>query len=93
MNGIPGTAATGADAIVLNGGYEDDEDRDVWVLYTGEGGNDTTTKRQVADQTLTKGNAALARSAAEGTPLRVYRGLRGAHGGRRVEDACPSHSR
>jgi putative restriction endonuclease len=77
MNGIAGRADEGADAIVLNGGYEDDEDRGDWVLYTGEGGNDTSTKRQIADQSLTKGNAALARSATEGIPVRVYRGPEG----------------
>lgn len=40
-----------ADAIVLSNGYEDD--RDLWdeVIYTGAGGRDAETGRQVEDQT------------------------------------------
>jgi putative restriction endonuclease len=39
MAGIAGTQADGADSIVVNGGYEDDEDRGDIIIYTGHGGN------------------------------------------------------
>ncbi len=74
MAGISGTPHEGADSIVLSGGYEDDEDLGDVIIYTGHGGNDPETKRQVADQTLTRGNLALARSCTEGLPIRVVRG-------------------
>jgi putative restriction endonuclease len=44
---------------------------------THEGGNDPRTGAQVADQVLTRGNLALARSADLGRPVRVVRGSRG----------------
>jgi putative restriction endonuclease len=37
MAGISGTAAEGADSIVVSGGYEDDEDYGEEILYTGAG--------------------------------------------------------
>ncbi|GGN53660.1 hypothetical protein GCM10011579_012070 [Streptomyces albiflavescens] len=67
-----------ADAIVLNKGYEDD--RDGWgeVLYTGAGGRDESTRRQVEDQSWENpGNAGLVRSHTLGHPVRVIRGYRG----------------
>lgn len=76
MAGISGHYGDGADAIVISGGYPDDDHGDR-VLYTGEGGQDATTKKQVKDQTLTKGNLALARAEERGVPVRVIRG----HGG------------
>tara|TARA_B100001123_G_scaffold350114_1_gene400392 strand:- start:9739 stop:10032 length:294 start_codon:yes stop_codon:yes gene_type:complete len=60
--GIGGTEAEGADSIVMSGGYEDDEDWGDEIIYTGQGGNDSATKKQVADQTWTRGNLALVRS-------------------------------
>ena len=42
-------------SIVLFGGYIDDEDYGDVIIYTGEGGRDQKTGRQVADQTLTGG--------------------------------------
>ena len=75
--GITGTAADGAESIVLNGGYEDDEDFGDVIIYTGYGGNDPNSKRQVQHQFLSSWNLALARSAAEGLPVRVIRGSRG----------------
>jgi putative restriction endonuclease len=39
--GISGSQPDGADAIVISGGYEDDEDNDTEVIYTGQGGRDT----------------------------------------------------
>jgi putative restriction endonuclease len=73
--GICGTSkAGGAESIVLNGGYEDDEDFGDVIVYTGHGGNDPATGRQVGDQVLSPGNAALAESCASGNPVRVIRG-------------------
>lgn len=77
--GICGRADEGAESIVLNGGYVDDEDLGDVVLYTGAGGNDRASGRQVADQTLTRTNRALATSLLAGLPVRVIRGARGAH--------------
>jgi len=72
--GISGAAADGADSIVLNEGYEDDIDRGDEIIYTGHGGRDPSTGRQLADQKLTLGNRALAHSMLEGLPVRVIRG-------------------
>ena len=72
--GISGSGAEGADSIVVSGGYEDDIDRGDEVIYTGHGGNDARTGKQIADQTLTRGNLALAKSRVEGLPVRVIRG-------------------
>lgn len=74
--GISGSALEGADSIVLSGGYEDDLDEGSWIVYTGQGGNEPSTRRQIADQELTRGNLALAKSADEGLPVRVVRGDR-----------------
>lgn len=75
--GIAGSAtAGGAESIVLNGGYEDDEDEGAWIIYTGQGGNDPSTRRQIQDQELTRGNLALTVNALEGVPVRVIRGER-----------------
>jgi putative restriction endonuclease len=77
MAGIsPRTGREPAVSIVMSGGYEDDRDDGDEVLYTGEGGNDASARRQIADQTLTKGNLALARNLTLGTPVRVFRGHR-----------------
>jgi putative restriction endonuclease len=48
--GISGSASKGADSIVLSGGYEDDQDFDDLIIYTGYGGRDPDTGRQVSDQ-------------------------------------------
>lgn len=72
--GICGTADGGAESIVLSGGYEDDEDHDDVIIYTGQGGRDNNTGRQVRDQTLTRGNAALVTSQTTGIPVRVVKG-------------------
>jgi len=76
MAGISGTSAEGADSIVLSGGYEDDLDLGDIIVYTGHGGNDPATGKQVADQMLTRQNLALAVSCREGWPVRVTRGSR-----------------
>ena len=72
--GISGSEKDGADSIVVSGGYEDDEDFGDEIIYTGHGGNDPKTNKQVADQALTRGNLALARNKEAGLPVRVIRG-------------------
>ena len=75
--GISYSEREGADSIVVSGGYEDDEDYGDTIVYTGHGGNDPATKRQVADQEFARGNLALAKNADEGLPVRVIRGAGG----------------
>jgi putative restriction endonuclease len=67
----------GAESIVVSGGYIDDQDHGNEIIYTGQGGNDPATKRQIADQVLTLGNAGLARSQLDARPVRVIRGAGG----------------
>ena len=75
--GISGSKTDGADSIVLNGGYVDDEDYGDAVVYTGHGGQDGGRK-QVRDQELTdSGNWALKISYEEQLPVRVIRGPKG----------------
>ncbi|MFE7315347.1 YDG/SRA domain-containing protein [Streptomyces sp. NPDC057555] len=72
--GICGTRKTGAESIVLSGGYKDDEDHGDVIIYTGHGGQDQAGN-QVRDQSLDdSGNAALVTSYLEGLPVRVIRG-------------------
>jgi putative restriction endonuclease len=74
--GICGSVKNGgAESIVLNGGYIDDEDYGTHIVYTGHGGNDPSKGRQVADKVLTVGNAALALSVTTGGAVRVIRGF------------------
>ncbi|MCA2227738.1 YDG/SRA domain-containing protein [Nonomuraea aurantiaca] len=73
--GISGTGKDGADSIVVSGGYVDDKDYGDTIVYTGHGGRDADTRRQVSDQELSDpGNAGLVRSELEGLPVRVVRG-------------------
>ena len=76
--GISGGGQEGADSIVVSGGYEDDED------YGNSSSSTPVTEvttpltgRQVADQTFSVGNRALAVSCDEGLPVRVIRGAGG----------------
>lgn len=46
------------------------------VVYTGRGGRDEATQRQIADQDFRYGNRALAHSSLHGLPVRVIRGWR-----------------
>src|SRR3954462_10839423 len=71
--GITGAAEQGAESIVLSGGYVDDEDDGLIIIYTGHGGRDPASGRQVADQTFTRQNQALVRSCLNGLPVRVVR--------------------
>jgi putative restriction endonuclease len=59
---------------VLSGGYVDDEDRGDLIVYTGHGGRDPATGRQIADQEFTRQNQALVTSSLLGLPVRVIRG-------------------
>jgi len=73
--GIDGNGIDGAAAIVLSGGYEDDEDLGDEIIYTGAGGNDPNTGKQIKDQTWeNRGNAGLLVSMDRGLPVRVIRG-------------------
>ena len=74
--GIVGRADEGAESVVLSGGYEDTEDRGDVIRYTGSGGRDPKTGRQVADQQLNRRNLALANAKHFGRPVRVIRGAR-----------------
>ena len=76
VKGISGTKAEGADSIVLSGGYREDEDFGDEIVYTGEVGQEPGSKRQTFDQTLVRGNLALARSVETGLPVRVVRGFK-----------------
>jgi len=62
--------------IVLNGGYEDDEDNGDVVVYTGDGGRDPNSGKQINDQEFTAGNRGLVIACALKTPIRVTRGWR-----------------
>lgn len=73
MHGISGTGTTGADSIVVSGGYEDDQDHGDVIRYTGHGGQQG--RKQVRHQSpLDGGNAALRTSMLEELPVRVLRG-------------------
>ncbi len=72
--GIVGSATTGAESIVLSGGYVDDQDLGNEIIYTGHGGRDTATGHQIASQEFTRQNRALVTSCLQGLPVRVIRG-------------------
>lgn len=74
--GIAGSGSLGATSIVIAGGYEDTQDFGQVILYTGHGGRDPKTGRQRTDQTLTRGNLALAYNQRHGLPVRLIRGAR-----------------
>lgn len=76
-SGIDGNSKEGTAAIVLSGGYEDDSDEGDLIIYTGAGGNDPNSGKQVADQTWeNSGNAGLLISMNRGLPVRVIRGFK-----------------
>ena len=73
--GIDGNETEGTSAIVLSGGYEDDEDHGDEIIYTGAGGKDPSSRKQIEDQTWkNKGNAGLLKSMDQGLPEWVIRG-------------------
>lgn len=71
-----GKAKNGTDfvSIVLSGGYVDDEDFGDEIIYTGEGGRDASTGRQIADQEIRAGNKNLVAAFEAGEPVYVTRG-------------------
>lgn len=78
QQGISGNGRDGANSVVVSGGYADDEDLGSEIIYTGAGGNDPRTKRQIADQSLDQsGNSGLVTSQLQGLPVRVIRGAGG----------------
>ncbi|WP_372509577.1 YDG/SRA domain-containing protein [Streptomyces humicola] len=76
QGGICGTAAKGAESIVVSGGYEDDADFGSEIIYTGQGARSDSGK-QIDHQYLKLGNAALVTSISSGRPVRVIRGRGG----------------
>lgn len=74
MAGVSGSIHEGVDSIILSGGYEDDEDYGATIIYTGAGGRDRQTGRQIANQTLTKYNLAFVYTKLHGLPVRLIRG-------------------
>lgn len=74
MDGISCIIGNPADAIVLSGGYRADIDEGDYILYTGQGGQDPKTRKQIRDQVLEKGNLGLMMSKDRGIPIRVIRG-------------------
>lgn len=77
--GISGSQYEGAEFVVLSGGYEDDTDNWSEIVYTGYGGRDNETGRQIRDQPFTLWNRALAYSKQNRLPVRVIRGSRHDH--------------
>jgi len=80
--GVSGTQAEGADSIVLAGAYEDDAFGEDEIIYSGSGGRDPHTGRQVTHQEMTGRNLALRRSQETGRPVRVLHKVR--HEGREL---------
>lgn len=73
QQGIQGQQSFGCQSIVLNGGYETDDDQWITVQYTGTGGQEN--RHQVRDQDLShKNNRALLKSIERANPIRVTRG-------------------
>ncbi|UOQ99072.1 YDG/SRA domain-containing protein [Hymenobacter sp. 5317J-9] len=71
--GVCGTQQLGAESIVLAGQYEEDDFGEDEILYSGNGGRDPKTGRQIMDQVPTTGILALLRSIETGLPVRVLR--------------------
>jgi predicted restriction endonuclease len=77
VHGIDGNGNEGASAIVLSDGYEDDKDFGDYIIYTGHGGNDSNTKKQIEHQSMeSSGNKGLVVSQQKNLPVRVIRGFK-----------------
>lgn len=77
MHGIDGNGNDGAAAIILSGGYEDDVDLGDKIIYTGHGGNDPNTGKQINDQSWdSAGNKGLVISQKKQLPVRVIRSFK-----------------
>ncbi|MBO2011367.1 YDG/SRA domain-containing protein [Hymenobacter negativus] len=79
--GVCGTQYLGAESVVLAGQYEDDEFGEEEIHYSGNGGRDPKSGRQVTDQVATGTNLALLRSAETKQPVRVLRKVPAEDGG------------
>ena len=79
VQGIAGNRRVGCASIVLNGGYDTDEDYGHEIFYTGSGGQDPQNRRRhIADQDVqASDNAALVASELSGKPIRIVRGWKG----------------
>jgi len=75
--GISGGKTEGADSIVLNRGYIDDEDYGDYIVYTGHGGQNTSGIQIAAQKLTDSGNWALKLSFEQELPVRVIRGPKG----------------
>ena len=74
QKGIDGNGVDGASAIVLAGGFKDNYDLGDEILYTGEGGNDPSSGKQIGDQNIySPGNSGLILSMNNKLPVRVIR--------------------
>ena len=82
--GVCGTQQLGAESIVLAGQYEEDDFGEEEILYSGNGGRDPKTGRQITDQVATTGILALLQSAETGRPVRVLRKVPAEDGGPEV---------
>ena len=71
--GVCGTQLLGAESIVLAGQYEEDDFGEEEIRYSGNGGRDPKTGRQITDQVPTTGILALLKSEETGGPVRVLR--------------------
>ncbi|XP_071718436.1 histone-lysine N-methyltransferase family member SUVH9-like [Rutidosis leptorrhynchoides] len=65
-----------ATSVIVSGGYEDNEDQGEVIVYTGHGGQDGNSRRQVVDQKLEGGNLGMERSMHYGIEVRVVRGFK-----------------
>jgi predicted restriction endonuclease len=74
QSGICGRRESGCESVALVGGYEDDIDHGDVIVFTGEGGRDAKTGRQIMHQRLSTGNASLVTSMRLRKPVRVVRG-------------------
>ena len=71
--GVSGSAAEGADSIILADQYADDDFREDDLTYSGSGGRDSRTGRQTTNQEMSGRNLYLRRSLETGQPVRVFR--------------------
>ncbi len=79
--GVCGSPAVGAESIVLAGQYEEDDFGEEEIRYSGNGGRDPQTGRQIMDQVATTGIRALLRSVETGWAVRVLRKVPAEDGG------------
>ncbi|KAK7360749.1 hypothetical protein VNO77_02758 [Canavalia gladiata] len=77
---LPGSMSSSgepiATSVIVSGGYEDDMDDGEVIVYTGHGGQEKNSNRQVSHQKLEAGNLALERSMYYGIEVRVIRGMK-----------------